>query len=71
MFEWLFLLFSGLDENEWDKGLTDDMEGLSVEELEAQINQMLEKQENWRNQWTFVSWLIFFRFNCNLRMHLV
>jgi len=30
-----------LDESEWDKGLTDELENISAEELEAQINQML------------------------------
>jgi len=29
------------DETEWDKALTDDLENVSAEELEAQINQML------------------------------
>lgn len=29
------------DESEWDKALTDDLENVSAEELEAQINQML------------------------------
>jgi hypothetical protein len=30
------------DESEWDKGLTDDLENVSAEELEAQIQQMLK-----------------------------
>jgi len=30
-----------LDESEWDNGLADELENVSAEELEAQINQML------------------------------
>jgi len=30
-----------LDESEWDKGLADELENVTTEELEAQINQML------------------------------
>jgi len=30
-----------LDESEWDKALADELENVSAEELEAQINQML------------------------------
>ncbi|CAF3323306.1 unnamed protein product [Rotaria socialis] len=30
-----------LDESEWDKGLADELENVSAEELEAQINQLL------------------------------
>jgi hypothetical protein len=29
------------DESEWDKSLADELENVSAEELEAQINQML------------------------------
>jgi len=32
---------SDLDESEWDKGLADELENVTTEELEAQINQML------------------------------
>jgi hypothetical protein len=30
-----------VDESEWDKALADDLDNVSAEELEAQINQML------------------------------
>jgi hypothetical protein len=30
-----------IDESEWDKALADDLDNVSAEELEAQINQML------------------------------
>ena len=33
---------SDFDESEWDKGLTDELDNVSAEELEAQINQMLK-----------------------------
>jgi hypothetical protein len=29
------------DESDWDKALADELENVSAEELEAQINQML------------------------------
>lgn len=34
--------FDYLDETEWDKSLADELDNVSAEELEAQINQMLE-----------------------------
>lgn len=37
-----FPLLLDFDESEWDKGLTDELENVSAEELEAQINQMLK-----------------------------
>ena len=37
-----FLLRLDFDESEWDKGLTDELENVSAEELEAQINLMLK-----------------------------
>jgi hypothetical protein len=33
--------YKDLDESEWDKALADELENVSAEELEAQINQML------------------------------
>jgi hypothetical protein len=34
-------MYKDADESEWDKALADDLEDVSAEELEAQINQML------------------------------
>lgn len=40
---WIFSVFiiKDLDDNEWDKALADELDNVSAEELEAQINQML------------------------------
>ena len=35
-------IFEDVDESEWDKALADELDNVSAEELEAQINQMLE-----------------------------
>ena len=37
-------VFADLDESEWDKALADELENVSAEELDAQINQMLAGQ---------------------------
>ena len=36
-----FYIYKDLDESEWDKALADELDNVSAEELEAQINQML------------------------------
>ncbi|CAF4993994.1 unnamed protein product, partial [Rotaria sp. Silwood1] len=37
---------SDLDESEWDKGLADELENVTAEELEAQINEILTSTRN-------------------------
>ena len=37
----LILFVLDLDESEWDKTLVDELENVSTEELEAQINEIL------------------------------